>query len=147
MDLELEFDGLGRLVQQTGLLPDAAIRRAFSYDGLGRLKTALGKWEKARGVPNPVEWTFRYDPLANLRLQSSTGAYSRVWSYDHPTKPSFLTRFSDPQQTQDMAADPGGNLSPRMKQKSFMSAVISSTARRAVAHISSSSQAVNASPR
>jgi RHS repeat-associated protein len=113
MDLELEFDGLGRLVQQTGLLPDAAIGRAFSYDGLGRLKTALGKWEKARELSNPVAWTFRYDPLGNLRSQSSTGTYSRAWSYDHPTKPSFLTRFSDPQETQDMAADPGGNVAQR----------------------------------
>ena len=72
LDLTVSFDGLGRLESQSGSYGATALgTRSFTYDGLGRLQTATGPWEQPEGNPNPVSWTYAYDPLGNLREQTS----------------------------------------------------------------------------
>jgi hypothetical protein len=74
------------------------VSRSFTYDGLSRLETAVGPWEKATGATGPVTWTYTYDAFGNLRQQTSdrTPSYAadaRTWSYDHATKPHVLSSF------------------------------------------------------
>jgi YD repeat-containing protein len=106
MNLDLTFDGLGRNTVFRGHVNNGAgaveMDRSFTYDGMSRLKTALGEWEKPHGNNNRVTWTFHYDPLGNLRSQTSaplpgqsTAVYSRTWDYNHLTKPRALTAFSE----------------------------------------------------
>ena len=96
LDLTVSFDGLGRLTSQTGQLAGEPVSRSYSYDGLSRLKTAVGPWEKRRGSESAVTWTYGYDALGNLRTQVSSRALAengdhRTWTYAHPSKPHFLT--------------------------------------------------------
>jgi len=98
IDLELAFDGLGRLVAQTGWLGAESVSRSYAYDGLSRLSSATGPWEKARGRQEPVTWTWRYDALGNPRAQASSlpeswGGDHRTWVYQHASKPRFLSEF------------------------------------------------------
>jgi len=112
LELEVAFDGLSRLIRQPGSQSGSElVERGFSYDGLGRLVSASGPWEQPQGNPDAVTWTYRYDPLGNLRTQtSSSQLYERTWAYDDPLRPRFLTRFSDPDTIDVMAADASGNL-------------------------------------
>ncbi len=54
LDLTVAFDGLGRLTSQTGTLGAEAVSRSYTYDGLSRLKTAVGPWEKPTGATSAV---------------------------------------------------------------------------------------------
>ena len=117
LDLLVAFDGLGRLSSQTGTLGADSVSRSYSYDGLSRLKTAVGPWEKATGATGNVTWTYSYDALGNLRGQASTRTPSnladvRSWSYAHTTKPRFLSSFAQANQpTETLAATAGGEVS------------------------------------
>ncbi len=98
IDLDLVFDGLGRLVTQSGVIGAEPVNRSYGYDGLSRLVTATGSWEKARDAAEPVTWTYRYDALGNLRRQVSSrpesfGGDHRTWGYFHASKPRVLTEF------------------------------------------------------
>jgi RHS repeat-associated protein len=116
LDLNVVFDGLGRLTSQTGTLGAEAVSRSYTYDGLSRLKTAVGPWEKATGAPGAVTFTYSYDALGNLRGQASTRspanlADTRTWSYAHTTKPHFLSSFAQANQpTETLAATAGGEV-------------------------------------
>ena len=54
LDLFVNFDGLGRLTWQTGTLGGESVNRTYGYDGLSRLTSAVGPWEKNTGAPGPV---------------------------------------------------------------------------------------------
>ncbi len=116
LDLTVAFDGLGRLTSQTGTLGAEAVSRSYTYDGLSRLKTAVGPWEKATGATGAVTWTYSYDALGNLRGQTSTRTPSnladvRTWSYGHAAKPHFLSSFAQANQpTETLAATLGGEV-------------------------------------
>ena len=117
LDLSVVFDGLGRLSSQSGALGAESVSRSYTYDGLSRLKTAVGPWEKATGATGNVTWTYSYDALGNLRGQASTRTPSnladvRTWSYAHTTKPRFLSSFAQANQpTETLAATAGGEVS------------------------------------
>ncbi len=117
LDRTVAFDGLGGLTSQTGTLGAEAVSRSYTYDGLSRLKTAVGPWEKATGATGAVLWTYSYDALGNLRGQASTRspanlADTRSWSYGHTTKPHFLSAFAQQNQpTETLAATTGGEVS------------------------------------
>jgi len=71
--------------------------RSHSYDSLSRLTLANGPWEKPLGYPSAVNWTYSYDPLGNLLVQTSSRAGAgdrRVWSYTDATRPHLMTSFS-----------------------------------------------------
>jgi len=116
LDLTVEIDGLGRLTEQSGWLSGEPVDREYTYDGLSRLLAARGPWEKSRGWSDPVTWTYSYDALGNLRSQVSTesppwSSDHRTWSYNHPTKPRFLTQLVQSGSggvSEGMVATPGG---------------------------------------
>ncbi|MGH3642036.1 MAG: RHS repeat-associated core domain-containing protein, partial [Mycobacterium sp.] len=116
LDLVVNFDGLGRLTSQTGSLGSESVNRSYSYDGLSRLKTAIGPWEKGTGATGAVTWTYTYDALGNLRQQASNRtpsnlADNRTWSYTHATKPHYLSTFAQQgQSTETLAATLGGEV-------------------------------------
>jgi RHS repeat-associated protein len=96
-DLAYQVDGLGRLLSRSGLYMGESLVESFAYDKLGRLVTAYGPWEQPQGNPDPVTWTFQYDPLGNLyrQLSSNGGAtsYTRWWKQTDYENPRFLTSF------------------------------------------------------
>lgn len=99
LDLIVSFDGLGRLTSQSGSLGGESVSRSYSYDGLSRLRTAVGPWEQGRGESEAVTWTYAYDALGNLRSQTSSRPSSahgdhRAWHYYHERKPRFLSQFA-----------------------------------------------------
>jgi RHS repeat-associated protein len=99
LDLNVRFDGLGRLTSQTGSLGGEPVSRSYSYDGLSRLRTAVGPWEQGRGESEAVTWTWTYDALGNLRSQTSSRPSSahgehRAWHYYDPSKPRFLSQYA-----------------------------------------------------
>ena len=111
--VDLEFDGLGLLVAQDGAYGASPLgRRSFEYDGLGRLARAEGPWEKFRGNGGSVSWDFEYDPLGNLRRQTSSNGsegYERSWRYNDRFRPRVLTGFVDPVENQRVFTDSNGN--------------------------------------
>ncbi len=114
LDLDVDFDGLGRLVDMQGSTGPETLDRQFTYDGLGRLETASGPWRTELGDLTKHTWTYSYDPLGNLAKRERSGVTEVAWSYDHVTKPRFLTSF-DPTQDgtgsplETIVADTGGN--------------------------------------
>jgi len=97
VDLNVVFDGLGRLTSQSGSLGAETVSRSYTYDGLSRLSTATGPWEKPLGINTPVTWTYAYDPLGNLRTQTSSRGASgdnRTWTYADAVRPRYLTSFA-----------------------------------------------------
>ena len=111
LDLFVTFDGLGRLVSQSGTLGPESVSRSYSYDGLSRLQTAVGPWEKPSGESGNVTWSYSYDALGNLRGQTSSRSDQRTWSYVHATKPRFLTSFAQAgQPTETLLASVGGEV-------------------------------------
>src|SRR5262249_40226384 len=92
-DLPVVFDGLGRLTSQTV----QGNTRTYGYDSLSRLVTTNGPFEKPLGWQNNVNWTYTYDPLGNLLVQTSSrlGAGDRrMWSYTDATHPHLMTSFN-----------------------------------------------------
>ncbi len=113
LDLELDFDGLGRLLSQTGTLGGEPVDRSYDYDGLSRLVRAVGPWEKPRGEAGDVTWSWTYDALGNLRSQTSSRPPGqgdhRAWRYLDPTRPRFLSLFArDSEPWEAMTATAGG---------------------------------------
>lgn len=114
LDLTVGFDGLGRLTSQTGTLGSESVNRTYTYDGLSRLMSAVGPWEKGTGATGSVTWSYTYDALGNLRQQASNrtpsfAADNRTWRYDHATKPHYLSAFEQQgKPTESMTATLGG---------------------------------------
>ncbi len=99
LDLIVDFDGLGRLRAQSGTVGEEPVERSYTYDGLSRLVSAVGPWEKARGATENVTWSWAYDALGNLRSQTSSRPSSwhgdhRSWRYYDASKPRFLSQFT-----------------------------------------------------
>jgi RHS repeat-associated protein len=93
VDIAVAFDGLGRLTAQT----IQGANRRYTYDGLSRLKAALGPWERPLGYQNALSWTYTYDALGNLLTQTSSrgsAGDNRTWSYTDATRPHLLTSFT-----------------------------------------------------
>ena len=92
MDVDLEFDGLGRLARQQHVLAGEA-PRTFSYDGLKRLEQAVGPWEKVHGQSAFQTWDFSYDPLGNLKEIANTdpNLYKRAYTFAEPRRLASFT--------------------------------------------------------
>jgi RHS repeat-associated protein len=122
-----EWDGLGRLLSRSGIhrLLEEPIAESFAYDALGRLVTAVGRWEQPLGNPAPVAWHYGYDPLGNLRAQTSDNpdpatARERVWTHGDFRAPRRLTRFSEQrggvESEETIAWDAAGRVVERVTQ-------------------------------
>ncbi|NNU15983.1 hypothetical protein HK107_06575 [Parvularcula sp. ZS-1/3] len=81
-DLRYTYDNVGRVLSINDFNDDVEGDRTFSYDGMGRLKTAQGPWGSG---------SFSYDPVGNI-MEKVLGGRTVDIEYDSNNR---LERYSD----------------------------------------------------